>query len=700
MVDLLGGNQKPSTSTNGTTPSGTSPPKLRTRDPTLNYVYLDKNGRNVEPVRTSSPKPTIESEANQTPKESKAKKSTPTMKLNEKTKECDKLTQKILQLETKVTQLEQQVAQKPTKEIGTDKDREQLQTKITQQDLKITQMEHQMQTHKSTRAKREQTLIDRTDEKDALIKNKDKEIAQLERTNTSNKTKQADLEEQINQLTNQCVKAEDKMEKLKDHCAYADDKIEKLTEHNQKITTKNSELETFNNDLVNNIAQNETIEMEQHIPKQNILVIGDSNIHKSKEQLDRNRFKWTVTNNIYTTRELRDALEDQELQEEIRKHDAVVIAQGTNDLRREDDDGQKIYRNLIKAAEDIHGMTAKPVYINQVPPMNIPGRGDLNVNAVLLNNRIAKTKIEGVHPILTSENYKELTNEQILGKPGRTKNEDGYHLVKKGSEALAEAMAKALKTRPTPHKQEKTKKEETNNTTKTTTVAMEHRSRIIGRSGTNVNQLQRKYRVKIGTDTMDDGKCKITIRGHEDGTEAALKEIMQTIKDAEEPKEKPICRYYLENRCDYEKNCRFPHPPKETLKETLKRKRPTPEHTETHRRTKESRTEDSKRTTDSRQSPARRRSPARPHSEAQNRSPARRQPPTNRRSPPRRRSPDRSPDRRRSPERERPTTRRHSPARPQPREQQRSLERQRHTDTRRGDNRQDKKQKPMISVLE
>ena len=66
MVDLLGGNQKPSTSTNGTTPSGTSPPKLRARDPTLNYVYLDKNGRNVEPVRTSSPKPTIESEAKQT----------------------------------------------------------------------------------------------------------------------------------------------------------------------------------------------------------------------------------------------------------------------------------------------------------------------------------------------------------------------------------------------------------------------------------------------------------------------------------------------------------------------------------------------------------------------------------------------------------------------------------------------------------
>ena len=105
----------------------------------------------------------------------------------------------------------------------------------------------------------------------------------------------------------------------------------------------------------------------------------------AKDKLRKEKYQWTITNTIFTTEQLKQATKDKHMLEEIEKNDAVVIAQGTNDLKLDILDGTNIYKNLIKAAEEIYRATGKEVHINQVPPMNIDGRNDLTVKVAVLN---------------------------------------------------------------------------------------------------------------------------------------------------------------------------------------------------------------------------------------------------------------------------------------------------------------------------
>ena len=154
--------------------------------------------------------------------------------------------------------------------------------------------------------------------------------------------------------------------------------------------------------MLNNIVQQDTIEMIE-TKRKSIMVIGDSNVQRTKEHLDVDSYKWTLTNKIFTTSELRESLKEEVMTDEMKKHEAIILAQGTNDVRLGKLDGQTIYRNLVTAARDINKITGKCVYINQIPPMNIPGRNDVTVKAAILNRRIADITTEKIHTIRTDK---------------------------------------------------------------------------------------------------------------------------------------------------------------------------------------------------------------------------------------------------------------------------------------------------------
>ena len=68
-----------------------------------------------------------------------------------------------------------------------------------------------------------------------------------------------------------------------------------------------------------------------------------------------------LSNKVYNTDALRKSLREHYMKKEVASHDVVIISQGTNDIWKEKLDNQGAFRNIIKAAEDIHKITNKPV---------------------------------------------------------------------------------------------------------------------------------------------------------------------------------------------------------------------------------------------------------------------------------------------------------------------------------------------------
>ena len=71
-------------------------------------------------------------------------------------------------------------------------------------------------------------------------------------------------------------------------CAAQEDEINELTQENRKVKAKLTETLELNRDLMSSIMEHDTIEMDEpEMPKRSILVIGDSNVLKSKDCLDK-----------------------------------------------------------------------------------------------------------------------------------------------------------------------------------------------------------------------------------------------------------------------------------------------------------------------------------------------------------------------------------------------------------------------------
>ena len=128
------------------------------------------------------------------------------------------------------------------------------------------------------------------------------------------------------------------------------------------------EAEQMNNQLVETILEKDPTKPAQ--PKPKILILGDSNIHKTKARLNRQKATWTVANNVFTTSQLNQALSRAELTEEVKKHDKIIVHLGTNDLRNGRPEAEA-YQNLIQAATTIKMNTQAPVYLTEIPLLTL-----------------------------------------------------------------------------------------------------------------------------------------------------------------------------------------------------------------------------------------------------------------------------------------------------------------------------------------
>ena len=73
----------------------------------------------------------------------------------------------------------------------------------------------------------------------------------------------------------------------------------------------------LNTQLLTTMAQTKTQEPTKSIPT--AIIFGDSNIHRTKSSFNKDKIKWTVVNNVYTTEELNQTLEDPDIIEQLQK---------------------------------------------------------------------------------------------------------------------------------------------------------------------------------------------------------------------------------------------------------------------------------------------------------------------------------------------------------------------------------------------
>ena len=151
-----------------------------------------------------------------------------------------------------------------------------------------------------------------------LSQESDKKLTSLnEQLDTKNKSFETNIKEN-RQLTaqNQAMRNE----------------IEILRKNNSQLQKKLKESEEMNNELLKKILENDPPKLVANKPK--VMIIGDSNIQRTKQHLDRQKASWTITNNIYRISELnKETKNNPNLIETIQKQDQVIIHLGTNDLR-------------------------------------------------------------------------------------------------------------------------------------------------------------------------------------------------------------------------------------------------------------------------------------------------------------------------------------------------------------------------------
>ena len=381
------------------------------------------------------------------------------------------------------------------------------------------------------------------------------------------------LKQEIRDLETRLKAAETSQKQIEDQLKATQKENQTLTKTNDDLGKKLTEAEAMNNELLKTILENEPPKAEtKQKQKQKVLLIGDSNVKRSKHLLNKEEVTWSATTTIYTVRDLTKWMKatDQRLTDLAKEQDQVIIHLGTNDLR----DGTKeadVYEGLINAAETIQSATNKPVHIAEIPPMKIHNRIDLGAKSAILNTRIRTTTNTKISPVLLTDQYKQLTSDDLLDR-------DGFHLSNKGQKVLKEELEKtALLT----NKQGEPQLDEISIDLKPEMV-----KHVVGKQGKTKDHLENQHRARI-TIINDAGKSTIKLKGQTgdiNQAKKAIDEILRTIqvnnktkpdKKSEEtnpPKSGKPCPYFAKGNCRFGSKCRNVH-----TSENSERKRPRPQ---------------------------------------------------------------------------------------------------------------------------
>ena len=316
----------------------------------------------------------------------------------------------------------------------------------------------------------------------------------------------------------------------------------------------------MNKDLLQAILDQETTKTETPKPKidkPKIMIIGDSNIQRTKHHLNREKATWTISNQIFRVSELAQATQKEDLINAAREHDKIIIHLGTNDLRGHPKEAE-VHESLMKSARTIQTKTQKPVIISEIPPMKIPHKPEYTVKTAIYNTRTNNTNEQNITPLQITQDYKMHPYDEIL-------ENDGFHLKEQGQMILKQKLEEAATTTTTTAPPQPSTSSTPETTTrkppnpdiktiniKTTPELVKH---IVGKQGTTVKKLQETHNARISI-SNDGNSSTIQIKAPHEDAQKAQKAISDILSSKANRK---VCEYFPRGPCRYGDKCKNEH---------------------------------------------------------------------------------------------------------------------------------------------
>ena len=349
-----------------------------------------------------------------------------------------------------------------------------------------------------------------------------------------------------------------------------------------QINSNAKELSAVKEQLVQAIIRNPSSQGKKEEQEKPIaILIGDSNTARLLPDIKSQLNTYIVNRQpAMTISEARKWAEDTSQQELAGT--TCIIHTATNDVHN----GRKARDIHWRLKETVNTLQEKGAicWVMQMPPMYTSNEESREVDKY---NGMLEESMEG-----------KLIPSTPVESDRKMLDDDGYHLSKKGTAAMAVEVAKKVqgpqsavvsassentkgpvdeKGNP-PGSVTKTITQDVRDHVETINTFVEYAGRVIGQGGSTIKRLKSKYEVQINTKS-DGDKRQFEIIGKKTNTKEAKKEISSIISEAnkkdhkarEQPEAKAVdeakpqhkhnivCRFYMDNKCNRGSRCEFLH---------------------------------------------------------------------------------------------------------------------------------------------
>ena len=466
---------------------------------------------------------------------------------------------KLLDLEykrSKELRTENERLEKKVKTLSEEVGKEQIEKNTLKEKMMIAKKEAQEQVNriKTDYENMKQTRLEIEKKLKEIQKTREKEEAEKEKQEEKRTEKEASNQEKVRELTKANNKAENKIKDIEEKLEQARTMIKRAQEENDMLKIALKESEEMNDMILSRyIEQTENVNREKEAPKEDkakakCMLVADSNRQYLIEHIDSTETEWLIADDIYRVEQLKNFFSDKSNAEIFQSQDAIIIMQGTNDVRGSRGfpvkTGATTYKIIEQTVNALPNDIKEKILIAQVPPQIDRGA---DLEAAVLNNRIKNNIPEPIGKIITQECIKGYPREMLLRK-------DGFHLSDEGAKLIAREINKAV-TLINKQTTEEPQRE-------TIEIPRELTRHVIGKKGAEIQRIKEKFGVKIKIENKRDNETQSTVcvEGDPNNTTKTIEYIRDLISNVQRKKEQiPVCKYYIQGKCKFGKNCRYIH---------------------------------------------------------------------------------------------------------------------------------------------
>ena len=402
-------------------------------------------------------------------------------------------------------------------------------------------------------------MNDTIDTQETLIRRMEEEIRNHEITIQQQENIITDRDDNIQQLTKEIKQSKTQPSQQQDltKLRKIESKLKEAEELNKLLLQKLDSAMTDQEDDEEEVVRTVIIENE----KQNYLLVGDSNSREIYPHLENRHDNWDQLKDIFTIKELELRVRRDEIPT---GYDAIILSQGTNDIRY-DEDGYRMAKKMITTAQELSDkMPEVEIIVMDLPPLD-----DLSKNReVNLYNFTLATNKESIKIVEISAAMKEEEErKKEMKEEMKILREDGFHLTPEAGKIAANRLKEKIQGKKSSSATPREKETEKNETAETWYIPKKAGSAVIGRNGKTIREIQEKHRVSVHLDDAPINKDvqKITVKGEQQDVHRARSEIVEIVDNhggtgqTAKARSKVECWYFQKGQCRNGSRCGYAH---------------------------------------------------------------------------------------------------------------------------------------------